>query len=83
MSVERDDARWPVWRITLLLYPFGMAAVAVNLFMLGLLGHAIGLPALSPVWALVLSGPLGVPATLGFATRIRTLMDEADDGRGD
>lgn len=64
-----------------LLYVFTVGAVAINLFMLGLMAQAIGLPALSPVAALLLSVPLGIPANW-LATRwIRGLMDEAEGKR--
>lgn len=76
MSSTRD--RWPVRKLALLLYPFSAAAVAINLFMLGLMWQAIGWPALSPVWALILSVPLGVPATILVARWVRGLMDEAE-----
>jgi hypothetical protein len=65
-------------KLFLLLYVFTAGAVAINLFMLGLMGQAIGLPALSPTTALMLSLPLGLPANW-FVTRwVRGLMDEAD-----
>ena len=70
--------RWPVRRLALLLYPFAAAAVAINLFMLGLLGQAVGLAALAPGTALLLSVPLGVPASWLAGRWLRHLMDEAD-----
>lgn len=69
---------WPFRKLAVLLYPFTAAAVAINLFMLSLMGQAIGLPALSPVACLWLSLPLGVPATWLVARWVRRLMDEAD-----
>jgi len=72
------DARWPVWRLALLLYPAAAGTVAINLFLLGLMGQALGLAALSPVMALVAAIPLGVPATWWAGRRLRRLMDEAD-----
>ena len=77
-GVRRADERWPVWKLGLLLYPFTTAAVAINLFMLGLMGQALGLPALAPVSALVASIPLGIPATWAAARWVRRLMDEGD-----
>ncbi|WP_413874899.1 hypothetical protein [Albidovulum sp.] len=61
-----------------MLYPFAAAAVAINLFMLGLIGPAVGQPALSPVVSLVLSVPLGVPASWLAARWVRHLLDEAE-----
>lgn len=61
-----------------MLYPFVAAAVAINLFMLGLMGQAVGFPALSPVLSLLLSVPLGVPASWAAARWLRHLLDEAE-----
>lgn len=69
---------WPRWKLGILFYPFATAAVAINLFMLGLMGPRVGLPAISPVMALVLSIPLGIPATWACARWIRRLLDEAE-----
>ncbi|MCW3783996.1 hypothetical protein [Defluviimonas salinarum] len=71
------EGRWPVWKLGLLLYPFAAAAVAINLFMLALMGQAIGLTALSPVTTLWLSLPLGIPATWAAGHWVRHLLDEA------
>lgn len=75
---HRTDGRWPLWKLGLLLYPFVAAAVAINLFLLGLMGQAVGLAALSPVLSLILSIPLGVPATWAAARWVRALIDEAE-----
>ena len=73
-----DNGRWPVWRLALLLYPFAAAAVAINVFMLGLMGQAVGLASLTPTAALALGALLGVPAAWWCGHRLRALMDEAD-----
>ncbi|MGB8811636.1 MAG: hypothetical protein WCC57_00465 [Paracoccaceae bacterium] len=73
-----ESNHWPVWKLSLLLYPFAAAAVAINLFMLSLLGQFVGFTALSPVVALIASGPLGVPAAWAAGRWARRLMDEAD-----
>ncbi len=65
-------------QLYLLLYVFTTGAVAINLFMLGLMAQAIGLPALSPITALVLSLPLGIPVNWLVTRWVRRLMDEAD-----
>ncbi|SFJ41982.1 hypothetical protein [Celeribacter neptunius] len=70
-------ARWSRRKIAVVLYPFAAAAVAINLFLLSLMSQAIGLTALPPVWALILSIPLGLPATWGFARWVERLLDEA------
>ncbi len=74
---------WPIRKLALLLYPFTAAAVAINLFLLSLMGQAIGLPAMSPLMAIWLSLPLGVPATWWAARWVRGLMDEADGTRSE
>lgn len=73
------DEHFPVWKLGLLLYPFTTAAVAINLFMLGLMGQAIGVPALAPVPTLIASIPLGIPVSWAAARWVRRLMDEGDN----
>ncbi|WP_422038559.1 hypothetical protein [Roseibium sp.] len=72
------DSTWSVKKLALLLYPFTAAAVAINLFLLGLIGISLGLPAISPQAAIWSSIPLGVPAAWWAAKWVRGLMDEAD-----
>ena len=69
---------WPQWKLALLLYPFAAAAVAINLFMLALMGPAVGLDVLSPVTTLLVSGPLGIPAAWASAIWVRNLITEAE-----
>jgi hypothetical protein len=64
-----------VWKLAVVLYPFAAAAVAINLFLLALMGQAVGLPALSPGAALGLSGPFGVPAAWAAGRWVRRLLD--------
>ncbi|MCB2133816.1 MAG: hypothetical protein KDD96_16780, partial [Rhodobacteraceae bacterium] len=52
-KAHHTDGRWPLWKLGVLLYPFTAAAVAINLFLLGLMGQAVGLTALSPHLALL------------------------------
>lgn len=73
------EERWSLRKLALLLYPFSAAAVAINLFMLGLMSQAIGFTALSPIVTVVLSLPLGIPATWFAARWVRRLMDETED----
>lgn len=65
-------------RLYLLLYPFTALAVAINLFMLGLMWQAIGWPALSPVTALILCVPLGIPINWATTHWVQGLIDEAE-----
>lgn len=69
---------WPMWKLALLLYPFATAAVAINLFMVALIGPALGLGVLSPVAALLISIPVGLPATWAAALWVRHLIQEAE-----
>lgn len=71
---------WSVARITLVLYPFGAGAAAVNLFFASLIFSWIGGPVLSTGWSIALGGVLGLPATWAFARHIRHLMNVADHG---
>ncbi len=66
-----------LWKLGLLLWPFATGAVAINLFLLGLLGQSIGLPAISPVTALWWCLPLGLPATYAAARWVRRLIAQA------
>lgn len=61
-----------------LLWPFATAAVAINLFLLGLIGVAMELSAIAPVTALWLSLPLGLPATWAAARWVTSLIAEAE-----
>ncbi|SFN47929.1 hypothetical protein SAMN04487859_103115 [Roseovarius lutimaris] len=65
-------------KLYLLLYPFTALAVAINLFLLGLMWQAIGLPALSPVTALIACVPLGLPVNWWITKWVRSLIDEAE-----
>ncbi|MFV0382555.1 hypothetical protein [Paracoccus sp. (in: a-proteobacteria)] len=72
------DHRWPVRKLELLLYPAAVAAVWINLFMLSLLTGWTGLPALSPLQALIAALPVAMPAAWAAGRWIRRLMDRAD-----
>ncbi|MTH61707.1 hypothetical protein [Paracoccus litorisediminis] len=68
---------WLVWKLALLLYVFAAGAVAINLFLLGLLLQSIGLSAISPVTAVLAALPLGIPAAWAAGRWVRRLLDEA------
>ncbi len=72
---------WPVWKLSLLLYPLAAGAVAINIFMLALMGRALGLDELSPVASVVAGLILGVPAAWAAGCWVRRLMDQADNRR--
>lgn len=67
-----------LWRLTLILYPFGAGAMAVNLFFASLIWSWVGWPVLTPVQSVAGGLVLGLPATAVFARHIRALMDKAD-----
>ena len=60
-----------------MLWPFVTGAVAINLFLAGLIGTWIDLPALSPVMALAASLPLGLPATWAATRWVQRLIRTA------
>lgn len=66
-------------RLTLILYPFGAGAMAVNLFFASLIWSWVGGPVLTPIQSLAGGLVLGLPATAAFAGRIRALMAKADE----
>ena len=70
--------RWPAWLIAIALYPFGVGAMAVNVFFASLLGSYIGAPVASTTSSIVIGGLIAIPATYAFARHIRHLMDQAD-----
>lgn len=69
---------WGVGALTLVLYPFGAGAVAINLYFLTLITSFLNWDVMSPNMAVIGGAILGVPATWVFARHIRALMDRAD-----
>lgn len=74
---EQPSGIWPVWKLGLLLYPFATAAVAINLFMLALIGSWVELGTLTPMSAVWLSLPLGIPTTWASALWVQHLLVQA------
>lgn len=62
----------------MLLWPFATGAVAINIFLLGLLLHSAGAPGIWPETALWWSLPLGLPATWASAVWVRHLIRQAE-----
>jgi len=75
--MSAEPPRWSVTRLSVLLYPFVAAAAAINLFMAGLMGPAIGLPSLGPIGSIVAGAVAGVPLTVLAGRWVRRLLDEA------
>jgi hypothetical protein len=80
MRLRDETGRWSVPLLALVLYPLAFGTAALNLFLLALLGRAIGGPDLSPLAACAWGIPLGIPTALWFARWLRGLMDRADAG---
>ena len=73
---NNHNTPWPVWKLTLLLYPFVSAAVAINLFMASLLMIRFSFEALSPTQSIVGGLILGGPVALWSGQRLHQLMHE-------
>lgn len=70
-----------LWKLGLILWPFVMGAVAINVFLLGLIFQSAGwFAAFSPVQALMWSLPLSWPATWAAAAWVRRLIREGEAG---
>lgn len=65
-------------KLGVILYPFTMAAVAVNLYMLSLAWQRIGLPVLPPAMAVLVSLVLCLPVNWLAARWVQGLFEEAD-----
>jgi len=76
--MSKQEQSPSLMKLGLILYPFTMAAVAVNLYMLSLAWQRIGLPVLSPTTALLISLVLCIPVNWLVARWVRRLIDEAD-----
>ncbi|WP_299613619.1 NnrT protein [uncultured Tateyamaria sp.] len=74
---------WSTPKITLVLYPFGAGAAAVNVFFASLIFSWMGGPIASAAWSIGLGCLIGIPATWYFARHIRHLMDRAEAGGTD
>ena len=70
---EKSDA-WSKRKLTLVLYPFGAGAAAVNVFFASLITSWIGWPVLSPTTSIAIGMIIGIPITCAFAKHINKLM---------
>ncbi len=62
-----------------ILWPFVAGAVAINLFLLGLIFQSAGwFPAIAPVSAVIWALPLSLPATWAAAVWARSLIRQAE-----
>lgn len=67
---------WSKIKLTLVLYPFGAGAAAVNIFFASLITSWVGWPVLSPVLSIAIGLVLGLPLTYAFACHIHRLMQQ-------
>jgi len=67
---------WGKTKLTLVLYPFGAGAAAVNIFFASLITSWIGWPVLSSVVSICFGMVLGLPLTYAFACHIHKLMQQ-------
>ena len=72
------NSDWSVWRIMLVLFPFGYGAMALNVFFASLIGSWLGWPVLGLWPSLIIGAVLALPATYWFARHIKFLMHKAD-----
>ncbi|KZL05166.1 hypothetical protein PsAD2_04521 [Pseudovibrio axinellae] len=70
---------WSVKKLAIVLYPFAMLTVAINLFFATLIGTFFDLPAMSPYLTLWVSLPLGIPASWLAAKWVRSLLEQAQE----
>ena len=73
------DGRWPVWKISVVIYPLTMGAAAVNIFFAALMLQAIGWSALSPRAAILAGAVAGAPLAWIAARWLRGMIDKAED----
>ncbi|MGL4281842.1 MAG: hypothetical protein ACRCS0_15890 [Albidovulum sp.] len=70
-----------LWKLGAMLWPFVAGAVAINVFLLGLIFHSAGWSgAMAPVTALIWALPLSLPATWAAALWLRSLIRTAEKG---
>lgn len=70
-----------LWKLGAILWPFVAGAVAINLFLLGLIFHSAGWSeAMAPTAALLRALPLSLPASAAAALWVRSLIRSAERG---
>jgi len=72
------SGRWSLRRLSLVIYPFMVGAMAINLFMLSLIWALVGLPVLTPYQALAGGALIAIPVSYAFARQVRKLIAQAD-----
>ena len=69
---------WSWRKLSLVIYPFMVGAMAINLFMLSLIWVLVGLPVLTPYQAFAGGALIAIPVSYAFARKIRKLIAQAD-----
>jgi hypothetical protein len=67
-----------LWKLGAILWPFVAGAVAINVFLFGLILRSAGWPAIAPVSAVIWALPLSLPVTWAAARWARSLIREAE-----
>jgi len=67
-----------LWKLGAILWPFVAGAVAINVFLFGLILRSAGWPSIAPVAAVLWALPLSLPATWAAARWVRSLIREAE-----
>ena len=71
-----------LWFLGAVLWPFVAGAVAINLFLLGLILESAGWTGIAPIPALIWALPVSIPATWAAARWVRSLIREAEGRNG-
>lgn len=69
---------WSRRKLSLVIYPFMVGAMAINLFMLSLIWVRVGLPVMTPDQAFVGGALIAIPVSYAFARLVRKLIAQAD-----
>ena len=74
-AAPQDETQgWSKAKLTLVLYPLGAGAAAVNVFFAALITSWLGWPVLTPLTSIAIGLLLGLPITYAFAAHIHRLM---------
>jgi len=72
------NSGWSLRTLSLVIYPFMVGAMAINLFMLSLIWVLAGLPVMVPYQAFVGGSLIAIPVSYAFARLVRKLIAQAD-----
>ena len=69
---------WSRRKLGLVIYPFMVGAMAINLFMVSLIWVLAGLPVITPYQAIAGGALIAIPVSYAFARLVRKLITQAD-----